>query len=162
MPSAIIRGAVNEPNTPIDGIDYVYIQEILSMPHLHLIQKNMSSVTDSPREGTPGISLYMVCPKFILPSITVIVTKKQLRSLRKLLAPEQYRWFQLGCQMRIPIDKLKKIEREVGRKPPDQCFLGVLNMFFSKNPEERKWHVSNKLATSPNNLNCHDYKMCTK
>ena len=64
--------------------------------------------------------------------------------------------------MRIPIDKLKKIEKEVGRKPPDQCFLGVLNMFFAKKPEERKWHVSNKLATPTSNLNCHDCKVCTK
>ena len=112
----------------------------------------MSSATDSPREHTPGIYPYMVCPEFILPSFIIIVIKKQLRSLRKLLAPEQYRWFQLGCQLRIPIDRLKKIEKEVGRKPPDQCFFGVLDMFFSKKHEERKWHVSNKISHTHSKL----------
>ena len=45
--------------------------------------------------------------------------------------------------MRVPIEKLKRIEKEIGHQSPDQCFLGVLKMFFSKKPEERKWHVSN-------------------
>ena len=75
--------------------------------------------------------------------MTDIVTKQQLRDLSRLLAPEHNRWLHLGCQMRVPIEKLKRIEKEIRHQSPDQCFLGVLKMFFSKKPGDRKWHVSN-------------------
>lgn len=76
------------------------------------------------------------------PFVSHVVTKKQLRELKKLLKPEAYRWFQLGFQMRMNIDELRKIEKESGRQRPDVCFLGVIELFLQNEPSERKWEVS--------------------
>lgn len=70
-----------------------------------------------------------------------IVTKEQLRELKRLLMPESHRWFQLGFQMRLPMDNLKKIEKDSAHKPPDVCFLGVLSLFLQGNDSNKKWKV---------------------
>ncbi|XP_019864473.1 PREDICTED: uncharacterized protein LOC109593815 [Amphimedon queenslandica] len=41
--------------------------------------------------------------------------------------------------MRIKMDELKKIEKAGGRRPPDVCFLGVIELFLQNKEEDRKW-----------------------
>lgn len=69
------------------------------------------------------------------------VTKGQLRELKKLLKSESHRWFQLGFQLKVSLDELKKIEKHSGTKTPDICFLEVLSVFLKRNDEEKKWKV---------------------
>lgn len=42
--------------------------------------------------------------------------------------------------MRVPMENLKKIEKENGRRPPDRCFFDVLEYFLKCQPK-RKWKV---------------------
>jgi hypothetical protein len=69
---------------------------------------------------------------------TPIKNKEELKKLKRMLAPESYRWFQLGIQLRIPIEHLKKIEKEGGRKPPDRCFSEVIDDILRADPP-KKW-----------------------
>ena len=70
---------------------------------------------------------------------------KDLLKLKKMLKSESHRWFQLGIQLRLSMDVLRKIEKDNARNSPEICFLKVLQCFLDCDPK-RKWKVFNMIT----------------